>query len=204
MNTAIYRQHQEFFNQKAESWSISEQQEAFIAGLEGIIGFNGTETILDIGCGTGHLLKYLQTFAPQGLVIGVDFAEQMLARCKTQVNRPLHTIQALAEELSIKSASVDIVINYCLYPHLKYKKKALREFNRILKPAGRYYIIHPEGRYAVNALHNRIGVPVCFDVIEPLESVIALLKISGFQVLKSLDEPGLFFIEAVKFPGNKL
>lgn len=204
MNSSIYRRHQEFFNRKAGSWSISDRQEAFIVELKELIGFDGAETILDIGCGTGHLLKYLQTFVPGGLVVGVDFAVQMLARCKSQVNGPLHVIQSLAEQLPIQSATVDIVMNYCLYPHLQYKQIALQEFYRILKPGGRYYIIHPEGRHAVNVLHNRIGVPVCFDLIEPLESVTALLEINGFQVRKALDEADRFFIETVKSPGNNL
>ncbi|MGC9364725.1 MAG: class I SAM-dependent methyltransferase [Fidelibacterota bacterium] len=204
MNLSIYRRHQDFFNHKAGDWSISEQQIQFIAGMDKLIGFNGAETILDIGCGTGHLLKYLQTFVPRGLVIGIDFAEQMLVRCQAQVREPLHVIQSLAEQLPIRSASVDIVMNYCLYPHLQYKQIALQEFHRILKPGGRYYIIHPEGRQAVNALHNRIGVPVCFDLIEPLESVTVMLEINGFQVRKALDEADRFFIEAVKFPGNNL
>ena len=199
MNISIYKQHQDFFNQKAETWTISDNQVRFIKQLEDLINCKGMETVLDIGCGTGNLFKYLGDFVPEGKIIGVDFAINMLRKCKSNCPDETITIQSLAEQLPVRASSADIVLNYCLYPHLKNKQTALQEFHRILKPNGKYYIIHPQGRAEINCLHRDIGEPVCFDVIEPIESVVAMLQINGFKVNKAIDKPDMFLVESVKF-----
>jgi len=198
MNLASYKQHQEFFNDKAETWKISDNQIQFIREMGNLIDFNGTETVLDIGCGTGNLFKSLNDYLPFGKIIGVDFAFNMLRKCPRHYPGKIVTVQSLAEQLPVRTASSDIVLNYCLYPHLKYKHTALKEFHRILKPKGKYYIIHPQGSHEVNCIHNKIGAPVCYDFIEPIDSVVAMLQINDFKVIKAVDKPNMFFIEAIK------
>jgi len=201
MNLASYKQHRDFFNHKAETWRISDGQINFIKKIGNRIKFRGTETVFDIGCGTGNLFRYLVEFVPRGKIIGIDFAFNMLRRCPADYPGQTFTLQSLAEQLPVRTAVADIVLNYCLYPHLKYKQTALREFYRILKPNGRYFIIHPQGSFEVNYIHNQIGAPVCYDFIEPLESVVTLLQINGFKVIEAIDKPDMFFIEAVR--GNQ-
>ena len=202
MTLATYRKHQEFFNAKAATWKTSENQVQFIKKLGELIGLKGHETVLDIGCGTGSLFKYLNEHLPNGKILGVDFAFNMLQKCSVEQSVDHYRIQSLAEELPIRSNSADIVLNYCLYPHLKFKHTAIREFNRVLKPEGKYFIIHPIGKDEVNSIHNKIGGPVCFDFIEPIESVVTLLQLNGFDVLEAFDEPEKFLIKSVKVKTN--
>ncbi|MCK4641859.1 MAG: class I SAM-dependent methyltransferase [Candidatus Marinimicrobia bacterium] len=198
MNLLTYKQHQDFFNQKAETWTISDNQIRFIKQLEDLVDFKGTETVLDIGCGTGNLFPYLQQKIPGGKLIGIDFAFNMLYRCREKFQERTIVLQSMAEVLPIRSTSIDVVINYCLFPHLKYKRNALREFERVLKKEGRYYILHPQGSNEINCLHRDIGEPVCFDVIEPVESVVAMLQLNGFSTRQAIDRCDMFLIEAVK------
>jgi len=202
MNLAIYKQHREFFNNKAETWSVSESQIKFIWELCELIGFNGDETVLDVGCGTGSLFRILHNFLPEGKILGIDFAYNMLKRCPVLQSYGRYRIQSLAEQLPIPDMSADVVLNYCLYPHLKFKSTAIREFNRVLKPEGKYFIIHPIGKDEVNSIHNKIGGPVCFDFIEPIESVVTLLQLSGFDVQEVVDEPEKFLVKSVKVKLN--
>ncbi len=198
MNLSAYKHHQDFFAKKAATWSLSESHAEFIGRLDKLIGFNPTDVILDIGCGTGNLFPYLQDRIPAGRLIGIDFAYNMLHQCRDKLRGRNIALQSMAEILPIRSASVDVVINYCLYPHLKFKHAAIREFNRVLKQGGRYYILHPQGRAEINSLHRDIGEPVCCDVIEPVKSVIELLQANGFSVLKAIDCCDMFLVEAVK------
>ncbi len=198
MQLATYRKHQNFFNEKAASWKIPNNHIAFTRHLESQIRFNGNETVLDVGCGTGNLFPFLQKHVTVGKVIGLDFAFNMLQRSVEKLRAQDIAIQAMAEVLPIRSSSVDIVINYCLYPHLKYKQTALQEFYRILKEEGRYFILHPQGSYEVNCIHRDIGEPVCYDYIESVESVVAFLELNGFSVYNAIDQQDMFFIDAVK------
>ncbi|MFH2049971.1 MAG: methyltransferase domain-containing protein [bacterium] len=198
MNLSSYKQHQHFFNQKAETWTISDNQIQFIRQMGKLIDFKGAETVLDIGCGTGNLFKYLIDYLPHGRIIGIDFALNMLRKCPVHFSGKIFTVQSLAEQLPVRTSSSDIVLNYCLYPHLKYKHTALQEFYRILKPCGKYYVIHPQGSHEINCIHNKIGAPVCYDFIEPIDSVATMLQLNDFKVLKAIDKPNIFFIESVK------
>lgn len=198
MNLAVYRRHQDFFDEKAASWRISRNHAAFITQLERQIQFHGDETVLDIGCGTGNLFSFLQEQVPDGKIIGLDFAFGMLQRAVEKVRPQDTAIKAMAEVLPVRSASADVVINFCLYPHLKFKQQALREFHRVLKKSGRYYIIHPDGSQDINALHSEIGAPVCNDVLLPPQTISRLLHRFNFRVDRALDRKGFYFIEAVK------
>jgi len=198
MNLSAYKYHQDFFDSKAATWKLSVNHQQFIKCLEKLIGFNTTDVVLDIGCGTGNLFPYLQDRVPAGRLIGIDFAYNMLYQCRDKLRGRNIALQSMAEILPIRLASVDVVINYCLYPHLKFKHAALREFNRVLKQGGRYYILHPQGSAEINSLHRDIGEPVCCDVIEPVEAVVELLQANGFSVLKAIDRCDMFLVEAVK------
>ena len=198
MQLTAYKRHQEFFEKKAATWSLSESHAEFIRRLDKLIGFNPNDVILDIGCGTGNLFPYLLKKIPGGKLIGIDFTFNMLYRCRDKFQERTVVLQSMAEVLPIRSSSIDVVINYCLYPHLKYKHNALREFNRVLKREGRYYILHNQGSNEINCLHRDIGEPVCFDVIEPVESVVAMLKLNGFSTRQAIDRCDMFLIEAVK------
>ena len=198
MQLTGYKHHQEFFEKKAATWSLSESHAEFIRRLDKLLGFNTNDVILDIGCGIGNLFPYLQEKIPDGKLIGIDFAFNMLYRCREKFQERTLVLQSMAEVLPIRSSSIDVVINYCLYPHLKYKRDALREFNRVLKKEGRYYILHPQGSAEINSLHRDIGEPVCFDVIEPVKSVVAMLQLNGFSTRQAIDRCDMFLIEAVK------
>lgn len=85
-------------------------------------------TVLDIGCGTGFILKQI----PSG--IGVDLSPLALRYCQShQLNR---IICASAYEIPVPSASVDCVVLFHILEHLEDESRALQEFFRVLKPGG--------------------------------------------------------------------
>jgi O-methyltransferase/aklanonic acid methyltransferase len=100
------------------------------------------ETVLDVATGRGAVLfPAAERVGPEGKVIGIDLAEQMIQETKKEVaERKLTQVQLLtmdAERLTFPDASFDVVLcgfGLFLFPHLQ---RALAEFRRVLKPAER-------------------------------------------------------------------
>ncbi|MCJ7789154.1 MAG: class I SAM-dependent methyltransferase [Candidatus Atribacteria bacterium] len=118
--------------------------------------------ILDVGCGTGINLDFLQKY---GNVFGVDFSKEAKKFCKM---RGYKIIQANAEKLPLKENTFDLITALDLLEHLD-DNMAISEFYRVLKPDG-YLILtvpaftflwskhdealHHKRRYDKNQLKN--------------------------------------------------
>jgi SAM-dependent methyltransferase len=112
--------------------------------------------ILDAGCGTGGMTKYLRRF---GVSFGVDVAPEAVAGCR---RRKLSTVaQASVEQLPFASTSFDLVVSFDVLYHqaVVNDAAALAEFNRVLRPGGILVVRVPaydwlRGRHDV-AVHTR-------------------------------------------------
>jgi len=95
-------------------------------------------SILDIGCGTGALMKDILQRGDQ--VIGIDICEKMLAEAQKTVREcfPARTLlsQADVENLPFKDHSFDIVTCIGVIEYLYNEETGLREIKRIIKDNG--------------------------------------------------------------------
>lgn len=89
------------------------------------------ETYLDVGCGTGLILRHL----PQGST-GIDLNPRHLARAKTYVPSA-HLVQSDAEHIPFEDNSFSTVICTEVLEHLVHPRQALSEIFRVLQPGGR-------------------------------------------------------------------
>lgn len=87
--------------------------------------------VLEVGCGTGLLMKEIHKTASE--VKGIDISEQMLAKAK---ERGLDVRQGIAEDLPFEDNSFDLVYSFKVLAHVEQIKKAMLEMNRVLKPGG--------------------------------------------------------------------
>lgn len=96
--------------------------------------------ILDVACGTGDMLKIWEEKAKEFNkniinIQGVDPSLKMLEVAKTKFNN-INFIQALADNLPIESDNIDILsISYGVRNVIE-RKKALKEFYRVLHKNG--------------------------------------------------------------------
>lgn len=98
-------------------------------------------TVLDIGCGTGRLLRRMRDRWPAASLVGVDLAEGMVAQARQRT--PGATIlQAPAERLPLEAGSVDLVTSTTSFHHWSDQAQGIREAAR----AAPGWVIHP-GRY---------------------------------------------------------
>lgn len=194
-----YREYRKFFDEKSGNWTFSEEDRFKAQSLLKGIVIPPLGSILDVGCGTGRLFPILKDLTPNATIIGCDLSWRMLSdNHKISENRQVYVLQCYGEMLPLRNNSIDVVLNYCVFPHLKHKETAIKEFYRVLKKNGLYYIIHPDGRKAINERHRYIGEPVSHDLLPPSEEINNLLKVHSFHVDQIIDQPDLFYISAIK------
>lgn len=109
---------------------------AVIEALE----LEGTERLLDAGCGTGSLLLDLLAGYPKLRASGVDPDDKALELAKNKLSErgvPLH--QARMEELPFETGSFDVVVTTLAIHHIPIDRRAasLAECARVLRPGGR-------------------------------------------------------------------
>lgn len=189
----IYKAQMQFFSRQAAQWHFPNADRLLLEELLIEMNLKPADTVLDVGCGNGQISAWLLAKRPLLKVIAIDACRAML------LAKPQHTavafIQAYAEQLPLKAQLCDLVLNYCVFPHLKFKAQAIKEYRRVLKPNGRVIIIHPGGRHKVNQKHQEIGYPVAQDLIPAPTKIMALFAGSNFSVGKIIDNDRLFWLE---------
>lgn len=96
--------------------------------------------ILDVGCGPGSITAGLARWVPEGEVVGVDAAADVLEHARERAEKQgvpnVRFEEADAYELPYPDGSFDIVYAHQLLQHLGSPVDALREFRRVLKSGG--------------------------------------------------------------------
>lgn len=93
---------------------------------------NDNPKILDLCCGTGHLVKELSAI---GDYTGIDFAESMMEYCSATYPENRFVLGD-AEKLPFPNDNFDAVVCFWSFHHLLYPGKVLDEIKRVLKPNG--------------------------------------------------------------------
>lgn len=100
---------------------------------------------LDIGCGPGSITASLaQAVGRDGLALGVDVSEPMLARAvRIQAGPQAGFLRADAQRLPLRDNTVDAVISIAALQLIPDPVAALGELARVLKPGGRLVLMVP-------------------------------------------------------------
>jgi ubiquinone/menaquinone biosynthesis C-methylase UbiE len=100
----------------------------------------GKTTLLDIGAGTGRFLSFVKSVQPDLKLTALDLSGPYLARAKRALRdaKAVKFVEAAAEDMPLKDASVDIAVSIYLFHELppNVRTAAAKEIARILKPGG--------------------------------------------------------------------
>ncbi len=94
--------------------------------------------VLDVGCGTGLLLRLLAARLPEAdRLLGIDAAAGMIATAKSMANDPrLSFSEGVAEKLPYPDESFDLVVSSTSFDHWEDQSAGLGECARVLASSG--------------------------------------------------------------------
>lgn len=120
----------EAYEQFMGKWS-AEVASLFLDGLQPV----GNVSWLDVGCGTGALVRVIASRIPSAMIVGVDLSLDFVQYAHRQT-RNAQFVNASAVSLPVHAAAFDYVVSGLALNFVPHPEQALREFVRVLKPGG--------------------------------------------------------------------
>jgi 2-polyprenyl-6-hydroxyphenyl methylase/3-demethylubiquinone-9 3-methyltransferase len=114
-------------------------------------GLRRPARLLDIGCGTGHVLSALP--ADEYSIVGMDFAEGMV-RVAAAEHPERRFLVADARSLPLPSGSFDRVTMVGVLEYIVESSRAIGEISRVLRPDGVLVISVPNAASWFRRLHS--------------------------------------------------
>jgi ubiquinone/menaquinone biosynthesis C-methylase UbiE len=110
--------------------------------------------VLDIGCGTGYLLRQLAERLPHASQFaGIDPAPAMIQSAAAAArDGRIHLSAGAAEQLPFPDSSVDLIVTTTSFDHWSDQAAGLRECARVLVPGGQLVLVDQFSRWLVPTL----------------------------------------------------
>ncbi len=148
-----------FFDRLAPDWDANEVRSTpeRVKSILSRLSIGEGMEVLDLGTGTGVLVPQLSRLVgPEGRVVGVDLSEGMLdiARRKHGHLENVEFLRLDFEEEQLPGR-YDIVMLFCVYPHLHYPQETLEWLFRFnVKEGGKVVIGFSSDEEFVNNIHG--------------------------------------------------
>src|SRR6266496_1788993 len=143
------------------------------------------QRLLDVGCGTGRLLRQARHQYPEALLVGIDTAWGMVASAAATTNAELaiHHVRAAAEQLPFADRTFDLVMATMSLRHWTDPATAIAQIDRVLIPGGALVVAdvfptHQRRGLPAAALRRRgrghSGVPAEFAAVLPAKGLLVV------------------------------
>ncbi len=192
---------QAFFDQQAATWdySFDEHKLEQIRNLfkKYLKKLNGP--VLDLGSGTGVLLKIMPEFLanPETLILELDLSMLMLQQAREKarfLEQKVGLLQAEGQQLPLATGSLGDIIAFQVFPHFLAPQMVLNEAFRTLRSEGRFVIFHLMNHEKLNALHRNANDVVAEHYLPPVQILTQQMAKVGFRIETSIEKENCYFI----------
>ena len=156
------------------------------------------QKILDVGCGTGEILKSIKERYSFVQLYGLDISEEMLKQANDKLKGTATLILGDAENITLETNSFDLLLCTDSFHHYPNPQQAISEFYRVLKH-GKFLLIADYWKpFPIRQIMNLfISYSNEGDVkIYSKKEIIEFLKQGGFQeiIYKKIQNSGYLVI----------
>jgi ubiquinone/menaquinone biosynthesis C-methylase UbiE len=112
------------------------------------------QRVLDVGCGTGYLIRVLAGHYPRAQELaGIDAASNMIQAAKSiNDDERLTFVTGVAEQLPYADASMDLVVSSTSFDHWSDQGAGLAECARVLRPSGYLVLVDQFSQWLIPTL----------------------------------------------------
>jgi len=200
MEGTMSKSEQDFFDQLAERWDdMRSLDSARIEGLVNMVGFQEGDHVLDVGCGTGVLVPFVQNvIGERGLVTSVDFSSKMIERAIEKHKERIGVKFVVADIMKFQpECDFDKIICFNFFPHVTDKSQFLKKMLNMLAKDGCLVIMHDISRVAVNSIHGQCDA-VKNDRLAEGDKIANLFTEFGYHVTEIVDNDVIYFIKGLR------
>lgn len=184
-------------------WIVRRVEGARLDRCRRALRLSGTESVLDVGCGPGHLLTGLNA----GRIVGVDLSDYLLAQARERLRgrENVALLKARAEALPFADQTFDRAVCSEVLEHVREPAAVVKEIFRVTKPGARVVFTLPnEGlinlsKRMVLALGLKKWVAGNYPMSDNMLDQWHLSEISP-RALKTVVAPHFDLMESVSIP----
>lgn len=191
-----------FFENYAPTWDRDRKEnKKILQDLMQLVQLKPGSRVLDVGCGTGVLIPYLQeAVGEEGRVEALDYSQQMLDKAKEKFAHLPHVsfTEGNILKYSLPEKYYDAIICLNFYPHIsRHSRDFIKKMNKALKDDGMLVIMHDMPRQKVNTIHQ--DVKGSQPLLPPVDVLEANLISAGFSVQIAMDTESFYLVKVVKY-----
>jgi len=204
-NSPITPHKAAFFDAETESdWAAAEYTKEEIQKIEAALKYLPSlegQTVLEPGCGTGRLTCMLAArVGSKGRVLAMDISSKMVVSARKRLAgcRNVELACAPLEWICLPGGSVDTVFCHQVFPHFDDKSAAVALMARLLRPGGRFVILHLIGIEQINDIHRNAGTAVADDIMPATTALKRMLAEAHLNIEHLNDKPDGYLLAARK------
>jgi ubiquinone/menaquinone biosynthesis C-methylase UbiE len=116
-------------------------------GVLMVEGLRPTDTLVDLGCGTGRLAVHAIPALPDGRYVGIDISDSMLREARERVRGiagagqcSVSWVKQTGPVFALETGSVDVICAFSVFTHMEHEDtyRYLKNALRIVRPGGRF------------------------------------------------------------------
>ena len=138
-----------------QKYSLSPTRKGIIKEIKNIVKPGIAYSILDMGCGTGQLIRDMsQEFKDYDMkYTGVDISSKMLELAKARDSKSTY-YNASVDDFSVKDNYFDIIVCSHSFPYYPHKQSAINKFYTLLKENGHLFL----AQASANSVYDNIAM----------------------------------------------